>query len=75
MKCGGSYLRAIRSSNGKGMAALNARVKSAKLQARRAAIRVTAIERELGTRYTKDTLRALKKALSPQPLHLADGGG
>ena len=29
--------------------------------ARRAPIRVTAIERELGTRYTVDTLRALKR--------------
>src|SRR5690606_23245326 len=38
---------------------LAARVKSAIRQARRAPIRVTAIERELGTRYTIDTLRAL----------------
>lgn len=42
-----------------GMAPLPARVKSAIRQARRAPIRVTAIERELGTRYTVDTLRAL----------------
>ena len=42
-----------------GMAPLAARVKSARRQARRAPIRVTAIERELGTRYTIDTLRAL----------------
>lgn len=42
-----------------GMAPLAARVASAKRQARRARIRVTAIERELGTRYTVDTLRAL----------------
>ncbi|ANY18968.1 Nicotinate-nucleotide adenylyltransferase [Tsuneonella dongtanensis] len=42
-----------------GMAPLRARVASAKRVARRAPIRVTAIERELGTRYTIDTLRAL----------------
>ncbi|MXO68838.1 nicotinate-nucleotide adenylyltransferase [Pelagerythrobacter marinus] len=42
-----------------GMAPLAARVKSALRQARGAPIRVTAIERELGTRYTADTLRAL----------------
>lgn len=44
-----------------GMAPLAARVASARLQARRAPIRVTAIERELGTRYTIDTLRALRR--------------
>jgi nicotinate-nucleotide adenylyltransferase len=44
-----------------GMAPLAARVRSAKAMARRAPIRVTAIERELGTRYTIDTLRALKR--------------
>lgn len=44
-----------------GMAPLPARVKSAIRQARRAPIRVTAIERELGTRYTVDTLRALRR--------------
>lgn len=43
----------------KGMAPLAARVRSAKAMARRAPIRVTAIERELGTRFTIDTLRAL----------------
>ncbi len=43
----------------KGMAPLGARLASARLQARRAPIRPTAIERELGTRYTIDTLRAL----------------
>ncbi|MCJ2187450.1 nicotinate-nucleotide adenylyltransferase [Novosphingobium beihaiensis] len=42
-----------------GMAPLAARVNSARRQARRARIRVTAIERELGTRYTVDTLRRL----------------
>ena len=42
-----------------GMAPLSARVASAALQARRAPIRVTAVERELGTRFTLDTLRAL----------------
>ncbi|MCB2088110.1 MAG: nicotinate-nucleotide adenylyltransferase, partial [Sphingomonadaceae bacterium] len=42
-----------------GMAPLPARFASAVKQARRAPIRVTAIERELGTRYTVDTLQAL----------------
>ena len=45
----------------KGMASLEARYASARDMARRAPIRVTAIERELGTRYTIDTLRALKR--------------
>jgi nicotinate-nucleotide adenylyltransferase len=44
-----------------GMAPLAARVRSARAQARRAPVRVTAIERQLGTRYTVDTLRALKR--------------
>lgn len=44
-----------------GMASLGARVASAKSMSRNAPIRVTAIERELGTRYTADTLRALKR--------------
>ena len=44
-----------------GMAPLGARVRSARAMARRAPIRVTAIERELGTRFTIDTLRALKR--------------
>jgi len=44
-----------------GMAPLAARVRSAMAQARRAPIRVTAIERELGTRYTVDTLGALTR--------------
>jgi nicotinate-nucleotide adenylyltransferase len=42
-----------------GMAPLPVRFSSAQMQARRSPIRVTAIERELGTRYTVDTLRAL----------------
>ena len=42
-----------------GMAPLAARVAAARQQARRAPIRVTAIERELGTRFTVDTLLAL----------------
>ena len=42
-----------------GMAPLSARFASARRQARRAPIRVTAIERELHTRYTVDTLRKL----------------
>ncbi len=44
-----------------GMAPLSARVKSAQAVARRASIRVSAIERQLGTRFTIDTLRALKR--------------
>ena len=44
-----------------GMAPLPARVRSAREMARRAPIKVTAIERELGTVYTIDTLRALKR--------------
>lgn len=42
-----------------GMAPLPARMASARRAARRAPIRATAIERDLGTRYTVDTLRAL----------------
>ncbi len=45
----------------KGMAPLAARVASARRQARRSPIRVTAIERELGTRYTVETLRQLRR--------------
>ena len=44
-----------------GMAPLTARVMSAKSLARRAPIRVSAIEMELGTRYTDDTLAALTR--------------
>ena len=44
-----------------GMAPLPARMASARRQARRAPIRVTAVERELGTRYTVDTLEALRR--------------
>lgn len=44
-----------------GMAPLPARVAAAARMARRAPIRVTAIERELGTRYTVDTLRKLAR--------------
>jgi nicotinate-nucleotide adenylyltransferase len=44
-----------------GMAPLAARVKQARNLARRAPIRVTAIERQLGTRFTIDTIRALKR--------------
>jgi len=43
----------------KGMAPLAERFASARLAARRARIRVTAIERELGSVYTVDTLAAL----------------
>lgn len=42
-----------------GMAPLAARAASARRQTRRAPIRVTAIERELGTVYTAETLRKL----------------
>ena len=42
-----------------GMAPLPARVRSARRMARRAPIRVTAVEQVLGTRYTVDTVRAL----------------
>ena len=45
----------------RGMAPLAARFGSARAMARRAPIRVTAIERELGTVYTVETLRALKR--------------
>lgn len=44
-----------------GMAPLAARVASARAVTRRSPIRVTAIERQLGTRYTVDTLRALQR--------------
>lgn len=44
-----------------GMAPLTARLASARAQSRRAPIRATAIERELGTRFTVDTLRALTR--------------
>ena len=43
----------------KGMAPLPARLASAQRMARRAPIRATAIEAELGTRYTVDTLKKL----------------
>lgn len=44
-----------------GMAPLTARVMSARALARRSPIRVTAIETELGTRYTDETLKALRR--------------
>ncbi|WP_298335762.1 nicotinate-nucleotide adenylyltransferase [uncultured Erythrobacter sp.] len=44
-----------------GMAPLAARLRSAEEQARRAPITPTTIERDLGTRYTVDTLRALQR--------------
>jgi nicotinate-nucleotide adenylyltransferase len=44
-----------------GMAPLPVRVRSAREMAKRAPIKITAIERELGTVYTVDTLRALKR--------------
>lgn len=45
----------------KGMAPLAARLKSAQAAARRTRITATAIERELGTRFTVNTLAALKR--------------
>jgi nicotinate-nucleotide adenylyltransferase len=45
----------------RGMAPLEARFASARQAARALPVRVTAIERELGTRYTVDTLRALRR--------------
>ena len=45
----------------KGMAPLPARLASARRAARAARIKPTAIEAELGTRYTVDTLRALQR--------------
>jgi nicotinate-nucleotide adenylyltransferase len=45
----------------KGMAPLSARLKSAQHQARRAPITPTAIETQLKTRFTIDTLRKLKR--------------
>lgn len=45
----------------KGMAPLAARVRSARAMSRNAPICVTAIEQELGTSYTVDTLRAIKR--------------
>ena len=44
----------------KGMAPLHARLASAQRQARRSSIKATAIERELGSVYTVDTLRIIK---------------
>jgi nicotinate-nucleotide adenylyltransferase len=43
----------------KDMAPLSARFASAQKMARRSRIRVTAVEQQLGTRFTVDTLRAL----------------
>ncbi|HSG33426.1 MAG TPA: nicotinate-nucleotide adenylyltransferase [Sphingomonadaceae bacterium] len=45
----------------KGMAPLTARVRSAQAMARNAPIQVSAIEQQLGTRFTIDTLKALKR--------------
>lgn len=44
-----------------GMAPLAARVASARVQAGRARIRVTAVEREFGTRYTAETLKHMRR--------------
>ncbi len=45
----------------KGMAPLPVRVRAAEKQAKLAAIRVTAIEQQLGTRFTVDTLGAISR--------------
>lgn len=45
----------------KDMAPFKARLGSARAMARRSRIRASAIERDLGTRYTVDTFRALKR--------------
>ena len=45
----------------KGMAPLPVRVRAAEKQAKLAAIRVTAIEQQLGTRFTVDTLGAIRR--------------
>lgn len=45
----------------RGMAPLDARFASARRAARGLPVKVTAIERELGTRYTLDTLHALRR--------------
>lgn len=45
----------------KGMAQLSHRLASAKVQSRRSKIKVSAIEKQLGTRYTIDTLKRLKR--------------
>lgn len=45
----------------KGMAPLSARLASAQSAAKRSPIKATAIERELGTRYTVDTLEKLQR--------------
>lgn len=47
-----------------GMAPLSQRFASARREARRVAIRASAVERELGTRYTIDTLRKLQRRWS-----------
>ena len=47
--------------SGQGMAPLPRRFSSARRQARRAPIRVSALERELGTRYTVETLRKVQR--------------
>jgi nicotinate-nucleotide adenylyltransferase len=47
--------------SGQGMAPLSCRCASARQQARRAPIRVSALERELGTRYTVETLKKLQR--------------
>lgn len=44
-----------------GMAPLGARLASARVQGKRAPIRVSALEREFATRYTIDTLRAVAR--------------
>jgi nicotinate-nucleotide adenylyltransferase len=57
-----------------GMASLPARLASARAMARHPRIRVSAIEKELGTQLTVDTIEGPEGALSAGSLHLADGG-
>jgi len=67
--------RATSSKPAEGMASLVARLGSARQMARRSPIRVTAIEAEMGTRYTLDTLRKLRAALPKTAVCMADGVG
>jgi nicotinate-nucleotide adenylyltransferase len=60
MRCGGWFPRQSAEA-ARRHGPLAARFASARAQARRAPIRVTAIERELGTTYTADTLQKLRR--------------
>ena len=58
-----------------GMAVLAQRLARAKEIGRDPRLRIAAPEAALGTRYTVDTLEALKPLLSQGPLRVAHGGG